>query len=284
MSTHTYQQSIHWMRSQPELQEMVKQCYLDEDTFGAAHRFANSEEFSTVAALLKLDTAKSPKRILDIGCGNGIAAYAFASLGHNVSAVDPDDSEDVGLAAIASLVDKLPCGSISAVKAFAEELPFSDAEFDVVYERQALHHFSDLSRGLKECARVLKPGGKLLATREHIVDDPQQLEVFLQEHILHKLHGGENAYPSSTYITALVNAGLRVDKCLKSYDSVINHFPLLDKDVEHGARQRLTNRLGAAVGSAVGSAPLAVSYHRRRASLQDKRPGRMYSFLCTKVQ
>lgn len=278
----TYEESVRWMRSQPEHTELVKLCYLDEDNLTAAKRFASSEEFAEIADILGLRDSGRKLKILDLGCGNGIASYAFASLGHDVSAVDPDNSEDVGLGATARLSVAITNGSIITHKAFAESLPFPDSMFDVVYARQALHHFSDLQKGLMECSRVLKPGGFLLATREHVVDDEQQLQAFFENHMLHKWHGGENAYPVERYISALKQAGLKVTKCFAPFDTVINYFPISDSDVKekiYGALQESYGRLGASL--LIRIPPVKKAY-THRVSLSDHYPGRLFSFLCTK--
>lgn len=47
------------------------------------------------------------------------------------------------------------------VAARSEDLPFSDSTIAAILIGDALHHFSDPVRGLKEVFRVLKPGGKL---------------------------------------------------------------------------------------------------------------------------
>ena len=44
----------------------------------------------------------------------------------------------------------------------AEELPFSDASFDLVWTIHAFHHWEDRAEGLGESRRVLRPGGRLL--------------------------------------------------------------------------------------------------------------------------
>lgn len=278
----TYEESVHWMRSQPEHAELVKLCYLDKDNFVAAKRFAISEEFFEVVRLLGLFNCNKKRKILDLGCGNGIASYAFASLGHDVSAVDPDSSDDIGLEAAVRLSSVISNGTISTFQASAESLPFADLTFDVIYARQALHHFSDLYRGLAECGRVLKPKGAFLATREHVVDDEQQLKAFLDSHILHKLHGGENAHPLPEYMLGIRHSGLKILKCLGPYDSVINHFPISNDEIKEGFFQSLKKKLGVVAASFLVKIPQVESLYRSRLSRSCNFPGRLYSFLCTK--
>ncbi len=284
MYKYTYEESVNWMRSQPEYSEFVKLCYLHEDNFAAAKQFAASEEFTEVVQLLGLSRSHQKLKILDLGCGNGIASYAFASLGHDVSAVDPDTSEDVGLGATARLASTVNNGSIETFQAFAESLPFPDSTFDVIYARQALHHFSNLQEGLAECSRVLKPKGLLLATREHVVNDEEQLKVFLESHILHKLHGGENAYPLKDYISALEQSGFRVLNCLAPFDTVINHSPTSNAQLKNSLFQSLERQLGKAVASVLVNFSSIEKLYRYRLSRSCNSPGRLYSFLCIKEE
>jgi ubiquinone/menaquinone biosynthesis C-methylase UbiE len=279
---YTYEESLHWMRSQPEHSELVELCYLDTDNLVAAKRFTSSEEFAEIIRLLKLKNSSKQLKILDLGCGSGIASYAFASLGHEVTAVDPDQSEDVGLGATSRLSYVVHNGSISTVEAFAENLPFADSTFDIVYARQALHHFSDLYKGLSECSRVLKANGLLLATREHVISDENQLKEFLDNHILHQLHGGENAHTLKNYISALQHASFRNIKTFAPFDNVINHFPESNADVKGRLYQSLQKKLGKVIVSIlIKLAPLE-NYYRQHLSRSCNYPGRLYSFLCLK--
>ena len=282
MIRYTYEESVKWMREQPEHSEMVKLCYLNEDNLAAAKRFACSEEFAETIKLLKLSKSNKKLKILDLGCGNGIASYAFASLGHDIYAVDPDMSEDVGLAAAARLAFEINNGSISTFQASAESLPFPDSTFDIVYARQALHHFTGLRQGLAECSRVLKPKGLLFATREHVVSDEQQLKIFLENHLLHKLHGGENAYPLDDYISALKQSHLKVLNCFAPFATVINHFPTSNAEVKNWLSQGVNNKLGKVVASVLTAIPLAEGFYRYHLSHSCNSPGRLYSFLCRK--
>jgi ubiquinone/menaquinone biosynthesis C-methylase UbiE len=278
----SYEDSVNWMREQEQYAELVKLCYLDRDNLEAAKRFTASEEFLSVSQILKLPNRLSPIQVLDLGCGNGIASYAFSAFGCEVTAVDPDTSDDVGLMAADRLCDYISSGSIKTIQGIAESLPFSDNTFDVIYERQALHHFSNLLQGLSECARVLKPGGLFLATREHVVNNSQQLEQFLSEHILHQKHGGENAYPVNYYINSLKQAGFTLVQKMGPMDNVINHFPSSNLDVSQSMRHWLTSKLGSAVGNAIAKMPFTEKNYRRFRSMCDQSSGRLYSFLCTK--
>jgi ubiquinone/menaquinone biosynthesis C-methylase UbiE len=277
----SYEDSVNWMRGQEQYTEFVKLCYLDRDNYEAAERFAVSEEFQEVVKLLQIGDRQQPVSVLDLGCGNGIASYSFASLGCEVTSVDPDLSDDVGLMAAERLRNRISNGSIKTVQATAESLPFTDNTFDVIYERQALHHFSNLEQGLTECARVLKPGGLFLATREHVVDNSQQLEQFLAGHILHRLHGGENAYSVEYYTNSFKKAGFKVAKLLAPMDNIINHFPSSNADVSKFHKDWLTSKLGSFIGNSIAQIPLTEQVYRQYRSMTDRSPGRLYSFLCT---
>jgi ubiquinone/menaquinone biosynthesis C-methylase UbiE len=281
MYEYNYEESVRWMRAQSNNEALVKDCYLDEDNVTAAKRFAASEEFAEALEILGLVDSKSAK-VLDLGCGNGIASYAFASYGHQVSAVDPDPSGDVGLAAVKNVSEILSTGSITTFQSFAESLPFAENTFDVIYARQCLHHFSNLVQALKECRRVLKPGGLFLACREHVVSDDQQKKVFLEEHILHKLHGGENAYPVQTYISAIEEAGFQMQKLYAPFDTVINHFPASNAEIQRWFSEALSRKIGNSLASLLVNVKFAENGFRKRLSESCDAPGRLYSFLATK--
>lgn len=277
-----YEESVKWLRNEPQHSELVKLCYLDEDNLLAAKRFCESEEFSEVKKLLRLNNPIKTLKILDLGCGNGIASYGFASLGHEVISIDPDLSEDVGLGATSKLASILTCGSISTFQSFAESLPFDDATFDIVYARQCLHHFSDLQKGLFESSRVLKKGGLFLATREHVISDKKQLDEFLDRHILHQWHGSENAYPVVDYKSAINKAGLKIIKCFAPFDSVINYYPTSVTDIRSWLTNSLNNKIGKRLSSIFLKITLVETLYRWRLSQTCNSPGRLYSFLCIK--
>jgi ubiquinone/menaquinone biosynthesis C-methylase UbiE len=49
---------------------------------------------------------------------------------------------------------------------FAEQLPFSDDSFDIVFHTGSINEFHDQGRAIREMIRVVKPGGRILITDE----------------------------------------------------------------------------------------------------------------------
>ncbi|MGK7924892.1 MAG: class I SAM-dependent methyltransferase [Spirulina sp.] len=284
MLQYSYEESVQWFRLQPEHTELVKFSYLDKDNLAAAQRFAESEEFQATIALLDIKNHGRVLQILDLGCGNGIASYALANLGHDITAIDPDPSLDVGLAATHRLASKINRGAIVTRQGSAESLPFADATFDRVYARQALHHFTDLTQGLQESARVLKPGGIFLGTREHVVSNMQQRQEFLANHVLHRLHGQENAYPLNDYLYALRVSGLKIHRVFGHFDTVINHYPTTNAEIKDWLHSGFSKYLGQPIASILSQVSVLERAYRRRLSSHCNFPGRLYSFLCTKPQ
>lgn len=96
--------------------------------------------------------AVSGGRLLDVGCGSGEWLLEMRRRGWTVAGVDFDESA-VKLARQEAL--KVECGSL-------EEQNYPDDYFDAVTLNHVIEHVPDPVRTLAECARILKPEGKLV--------------------------------------------------------------------------------------------------------------------------
>lgn len=271
-------EAIQQLRRDPVYAGLMRDAYLEADTAACAERFRQSAEFAETCHLL--GRAHCQGTILDLGAGTGLATYAFARSGaKQVYALEPDPSEVVGQGAIRRITSELT--NVEVLDAPGEDLPLSAASVEVVYARQVLHHIYDLPRVLRESARVLKPGGKFLACREHIVDDADQLQEFLRQHPVHQLAGGEHAHPLSTYTGAIQISGLSLVRVFQVWDTVINAFPAVrsPEELEHYPQALLRRKFGV-VGDWVGGWSWVRWLVWRR--LNRPAPGRLFSFLAVK--
>jgi hypothetical protein len=99
------------------------------------------------------------KRILDAACGNG--RYSKFLLRH----ADPDavlTSFDLSAQMLLRARSRLRSDRVTHAVADLTRLPYADAAFDAVVCGWVLEHLPDPRPGLRELARVLQPGGKLL--------------------------------------------------------------------------------------------------------------------------
>lgn len=282
MPKSSWEEAVEWLRRQPDRQWLVEACYYDDPLIKAAERFSRSNEWQATRKLL--DSRKGSA--LDLGAGRGIGSYALADEGWLVAALEPDPGALVGAQAVSDLANEadLP---ISAVRGFAEALPFADGVFDLVYGREVLHHATDLNLLCREVHRVLKPGGRFIAAREHVISKPADLNTFLDEHPLHKLYGGENAFQLRDYTSCITAQGFRLPAVLGPYDTAINYFPMTDDEWRETILKPLTSIAGARftrliTGKGNPLGPFLISIMASLRSGMSSSPGRLYSFVADK--
>ena len=133
-------------------------------------------------------------QVADIGSGEGALSLLLARFCSRVVAVDVSPRMLTTLrdaAEAAGLGDR-----IQTREGDVESLPLADAEVDAVFLSQVLHHAAQPAEAVKEAARILKPGGRLLLldlasheqewVREQYGDlwlgfDPERLRTFFEK-------------------------------------------------------------------------------------------------------
>lgn len=263
----SWEAAVEWLRQQPDQQELIKACFYDDPLLQAAERFRNGTEWQAI----KKELPATKGKVLDIGAGRGISAYAFAKDGWQVTALEPDPSAIVGAEAIRTLASEAGL-TIEVIESAGETLPFADVAFDVIHARQVLHHAQDLSQLCREAARVLKSGGLFIATREHVIGRREDLSRFLTCHPLHQFYGGENAYLLREYERAIAASGIKLTKVLNPFQSNINLYP----ETVAGLRQRICRKTKL-------PAFLIPDLFLRLLGACNKMPGRLYTFIGVKV-
>ncbi|GAB3930673.1 hypothetical protein GCM10029976_033040 [Kribbella albertanoniae] len=93
---------------------------------------------------------------VDVGSGTGEEVAAFAELGLRAIGVEPS----AGLRAEA--VRRWPGSRLQFVDGVADRLPFADDSVDVLRCERVLQHVEDPAGAVREMARVLRPGGRIV--------------------------------------------------------------------------------------------------------------------------
>lgn len=144
---------------------------------------------------------------LDAACGTGRHAACLAALGHQVTGID----------ATAEMLEKAKARVPSAQFETADltAIPLPDGAMDCAVCTLALTHCADLKPPLRELARVVKPGGRI------VISDVHPTMVMLGVHGGYRLDQSEygvvknHVHLASDYLNAFREAGLDVVQCIE---------------------------------------------------------------------
>ncbi|MGZ8708560.1 MAG: class I SAM-dependent methyltransferase [Gaiellaceae bacterium] len=140
----------------------------------AYDRFMGRYSTLLAAQLADFGGARSGHRVLDVGCGPGALTGELVRRlgGEAVTAVDPSE------AFVAAAKERHP--TVEVRRATAEQLPFADGVFDVALAQLVVHFMADPLAGLREMARVARPGGVVAACVWDHAGERTPLAVFWQ--------------------------------------------------------------------------------------------------------
>jgi SAM-dependent methyltransferase len=194
--------------------------------------------------MLARATSRSNLKVLDVGCGEGRFCRMLRPHSRAIVGIDPTP----GLIAAARVRDK----SGAYLRGIAEHLPFPDASFDLVVSYLTLIDIPDVHAGIREMARVLQPGGRLLIANLNGFNTALADQGWVKDHAGRNLYYPIDHYleeramwieyrgirvvnhhrPMSTYLQALIGAGLT----LTYFDEPVPSMEAPSKKAEHYCR------------------------------------------------
>ncbi|MEO6952932.1 MAG: methyltransferase domain-containing protein [Polyangia bacterium] len=129
-------------------------AYYDE--FAARYDDARHAGYHALIDRLEVDLVRrygTDARVLEAGCGTGLILARVAEFA----------SSAVGIDLSPGMLQKAHERGLRVANASITELPFADASFDVAYSFKVLAHIEAIGKALSEMARVVRPGGHVLA-------------------------------------------------------------------------------------------------------------------------
>jgi SAM-dependent methyltransferase len=135
-------------------------------------RFMGRYSVPLAPQMADLAGVESGQNVLDVGCGPGaLTSELVQRVGApNVSAVDPSEQF------VDAARERHP--GVDVRRAAAEDLPFADETFDAALAQLVVHFMADPVAGLREMARVTRPGGVVCASVWDFAGDQTPLTPF----------------------------------------------------------------------------------------------------------
>jgi ubiquinone/menaquinone biosynthesis C-methylase UbiE len=155
-------------------------------------------------AIVNLTAGMSEARVLDLGCGGGHVSFNVAP--HVREVVAYDLSREMLQVVARSAVER-GLSNVITREGVAEKVPFDDESFDMVLSRYSAHHWRDFDAGLREAARVLKPGG-VAGFADTVAPPSPLLDTYFQTIEMLRDHSHVRDYSRAEWEAAMARAGL----------------------------------------------------------------------------
>ena len=137
-------------------EEIVEQFTRQAIPFTQLYAHTNQESLDL---LIKMANVSSEDKVLDVACGSGIVACAFAKYASHVTGVDITPAM---LGQAEALSQQKGLTNLSWQRGDIEKMPFADNRFSIVLSRYAFHHFLSPDAVLSGMMRLCQHGGRIL--------------------------------------------------------------------------------------------------------------------------
>jgi ubiquinone/menaquinone biosynthesis C-methylase UbiE len=140
--------------------------------------FSNAAAIRDERALqLIVDAARAgaDDTVLDVACGPGLVACAFAATTRQVIGIDLTAAM---IARAGALAEERALTNLRFLIGDVAPLPIADATFSVVVSRFAMHHFEQPAGVVAEMRRVCRPGGRVVIADLLAAPDPDKAQAF----------------------------------------------------------------------------------------------------------
>ena len=130
------------------------QTYYDE--FAAGYEKRRHHGYHALIDKLEIAATlpyASGAAVLEAGCGTGLILKEVAPLARRA----------VGIDLSTGMLQKARARGLDVLHGSVTDLPFGDGEFDLAYSFKVLAHVERIERALGEMARVVRPGGHIIA-------------------------------------------------------------------------------------------------------------------------
>ena len=141
------------------IKQFCKKSFKSEELWPSYYE-RRYQEFLTFYDLLP---KKQYVKILELGCGIGYYSAFLSKISTEVTATDLEiidsSTHSPGLQITRDFLSALNIKNVTVIHASAEELPFEDNTFDLVFSSHVIEHVPDPNKAVLEINRVLKQGG-----------------------------------------------------------------------------------------------------------------------------
>ncbi len=175
-----------------------------------AQSYVTSETHSQGSDLDRLLEIAAPQAdwlACDIATGGGHTALKIAP---HVRRMIATDYAPTMLLTARAFIQTQNAPNIDFVPADAENLPFAENAFDLITCRIAAHHFPNIFGFVQECARALKPGGRLVV-QDHLLPDDEKAAGYIEAFEKLRDPSHNRALSEVEWRGDFLDAGLTVD-------------------------------------------------------------------------